>query len=550
MKYLCALVLAVMVLLPATVWGQVGRGSMVALTPHNLSAGGPGTVRASSETEICIFCHAPHNAAPLRPLWNRALPVSSYKIYTSNSLKALPGQPTGSSKLCLSCHDGTIALGSVTSRTQQIQMAGGVITLPAGATNLGTDLSDDHPISFVYDAALVTKNPKLKDPALLPSTVRLDENRNVQCTTCHDAHNNQYGNFLVLSNQNSALCNTCHTMTTVANSDVIQHTTCDNCHQTHTAPSGPYLLVQSKVSTTCLTCHSGAGGANQGSNVNAAVTAGYPHDTGAAVNLSNHIPNNVDCKDCHEPHTMVNGGSAVAAPGKAVSLGKIDGVNIAGAAVNAAQYEYEVCFKCHADNAATLTRNVPRMIAQTNMRLELTSDAVSFHPVAFKGKNTNVPSLRPPYTTNSLILCTDCHGSENSKKAGGSGPNGPHGSANPYVLLARCDTADLTPYSTTAYALCFICHDNTKVVANTGPFPLHSSHVDTDKSPCSACHDSHGVSSAQGTAQHNFGLVNFDTSIVSPDDTTHQISYTHTGVTGQNTCTLKCHGHNHNASPY
>ena len=90
--------------------------SSIIHSPHNLSAGGPGAVRASSEQEICIFCHTPHNAAPIQPLWNRNVPVNAYTVYSSNSLVAVPGQPTGSSKLCLSCHDGTIALGSVLSR--------------------------------------------------------------------------------------------------------------------------------------------------------------------------------------------------------------------------------------------------------------------------------------------------------------------------------------------------------------------------------------------------------------------------------------------------
>ena len=109
-------------------------GISIAVSPHNLSVGGPGAVRAAGENQICIFCHTPHNATPVQPLWNRALPVSSYKVYASNSLKAQPGQPTGASKLCLSCHDGTIALGSVNSRQQPIMMAAGITTLPPAAT--------------------------------------------------------------------------------------------------------------------------------------------------------------------------------------------------------------------------------------------------------------------------------------------------------------------------------------------------------------------------------------------------------------------------------
>ena len=527
----------------------VGMPTSVVNTKHNLSAKGPGSVKAATEQEVCIFCHTPHNANPeQQPLWNRTLPISAYKTYTSNSLKALPGQPTGNSKLCLSCHDGTIALGSVLSRSQQIQMAGAVTTLPPGASNLGTDLSDDHPISFVYDSTLVTKNPKLKDPAQLTGAVRLDGDRNLQCTTCHDAHNNQYGSFLVTSNSNSQLCNTCHTMSQ-SQTQITQHAQCNACHQTHSAPSGPYLLAQAKVSDTCLTCHSGAVGPNQGTNVGAAINAAYSHDTKSAVNLTNHIPNNSDCKDCHEPHTMVETTTPTAAPGLPASLGAIDGVSITGAALKQAQYGYEVCFKCHADNAATLTGTVSRKIVQTNLRLQFAPSAVSFHPVAVKGLNTNVPSLRPPYTITSMVACTDCHGSDSSKAAGGLGGNGPHGSSYPGILLARYDTADFTPYSTTAYALCFNCHDNTQVVADSGPFPWHDTHVNKKTTPCSACHDSHGISSAQGNNINNFALINFDTSICFPDDVTHRLEFDHTG-TGHGTCYVKCHGTNHSGTTY
>ena len=523
-----------------------GVPTSVVNTKHNLSAHGPGTVKATSEQEVCIFCHTPHNATPVQPLWNRTLSLSAYNTYTSNSLKALPNQPTGESKLCLSCHDGTIALGSVASRGQPIQMANGITTLPPGTTNLGTDLSDDHPISFTYDSTLVTKNPKLKSPRALPPTVRLDRNNELQCTTCHDAHNNQFGNFLVMGNDNSALCNTCHTM---GQNQVVQHTTCDTCHRAHTAPSGPYLLAQAKVSDTCLTCHSGGIGANQGANVASGINAVYPHDTRSAVNLANHIPNNSDCKDCHEPHTMAPAIAATPAPGLPPSLGAIDGVSINGASLKQAQFGYEVCLKCHAENAATITGTVSRQITQTNMRLQFAPSAVSFHPVAVKGLNMNVTSLRPPYTITSMIACTDCHGSDTSKAAGGLGANGPHGSSFTGILLARYETADFTPYSTTAYALCFNCHDNTKVVADSGPFPWHDTHVNKSQTPCSACHDSHGISSAQGTALKNATLMNFDTSIVFPEDVTGRLEYNHTGD-GHGTCWVKCHGKNHSGTAY
>src|SRR5215831_3754663 len=52
-------------------------------SPHNLSAGGPGNVHAATEDQVCIFCHAPHNSTPVRPLWNRNMSTEAYTIYTS-----------------------------------------------------------------------------------------------------------------------------------------------------------------------------------------------------------------------------------------------------------------------------------------------------------------------------------------------------------------------------------------------------------------------------------------------------------------------------------
>src|SRR4029077_11329544 len=86
-------------------------------TKHNLSASGPGTLKATTETQVCVFCHTPHGATQgVTPLWNRQLSSQTHTAYTSSSLdaNAIQGsldQPGGSSKLCLSCHDGTLAIG-------------------------------------------------------------------------------------------------------------------------------------------------------------------------------------------------------------------------------------------------------------------------------------------------------------------------------------------------------------------------------------------------------------------------------------------------------
>jgi len=113
-------VLAALLLAALPVPAQAQRTSDVRNTLHNLSASGPGTAKATTENQVCVFCHTPHGADTTeKPLWNRTLAAKTYVVYTSKSLDAETilntslAQPLGSSKLCLSCHDGAMALGSV-----------------------------------------------------------------------------------------------------------------------------------------------------------------------------------------------------------------------------------------------------------------------------------------------------------------------------------------------------------------------------------------------------------------------------------------------------
>jgi len=162
---------------------------------------------------ICIVCHTPHNAvvSPDAPLWNHELTVAAFTLYTSPTLDATDmGQPAGASLLCLSCHDGTVALenfGGTTTGTELI----------TGGALVGTDISNDHPISFTYDATLATTDGGLFDPTTansgLGGTIDADLlfAGQMQCASCHDVHNSGGNTFLLrVDNAASALCLTCH----------------------------------------------------------------------------------------------------------------------------------------------------------------------------------------------------------------------------------------------------------------------------------------------------------------------------------------------------
>lgn len=164
----------------------------------------------SSETwsggKICVVCHTPHNADATvsdAPLWNHDVTSSTFTLYSTGTLDATLGQPASSSKLCLSCHDGTVALDSFGGNT-------GSSTI-SGTTELGTDLSNDHPVSFTYNTALATSDGELEDPATNSTVSGLLFSGNLECASCHDVHNaTGFGKFLRINNAGSALCLTCH----------------------------------------------------------------------------------------------------------------------------------------------------------------------------------------------------------------------------------------------------------------------------------------------------------------------------------------------------
>lgn len=170
------------------------RISDISNTKHNFAANAtvvlPGgkqrQVRATTQNETCVFCHTPHGLPSENEpfLWNRDYSAaSSYSFYDSSSMDAAKvtsataiGKPT---KMCLSCHDGTVAVGAIKvvngkAAADVVAMtgddgltAGGALKdSPTGHGNysLGVDLTNDHPISFVYDSALTTADGELVDP--------------------------------------------------------------------------------------------------------------------------------------------------------------------------------------------------------------------------------------------------------------------------------------------------------------------------------------------------------------------------------------------------
>jgi predicted CXXCH cytochrome family protein len=540
---------------------------------HNLSSAGPGAIRATAESDACIFCHTVHKTTGQNPLWSHAMSgITNYIVYSSPTMKAVVGQPDGASRLCLSCHDGTVALGMVSSRGT-IQMQGGVTKMPSGLSNLGTDLSGDHPISFVYDAKLAQLDGNLKDPATIDHRVKLDHHNELQCTACHDPHDNQFGNFLVMDNTGSVLCLACHVLPNWSGSahamspqplqptssplisasrsrhsaaKTVAENGCANCHDTHFAGSRARLMKHQVPEDNCFNCHGGKSTLKD-------IAAEYS----PMEDPINPAARHVTCSDCHDPHaaattTATRAPLAVASSRTrpAPSLARVAGESASGARIKLVSKEYELCFRCHADSQDRGPAFIRRLIHETNKRILFNPANQSYHPVETTGKNPFVPSLVAPWTTASVVGCTDCHNSDSGPGTGGGGPNGPHGSVFAPLLERELLVTDSNPETAANYALCYKCHSRDNILANQsfnaasslGQERGHRFHIVDQKTACTTCHDSHGVANSRN-------LINFNVDYVTPSASNGRLEYLSTGQ-GSGVCSLTCHGFDHPATSY
>lgn len=188
--------------------------------------------------EICVVCHTPHDAdgntgtgttVTEAPLWNHEISADTvtYAMYSSNGSGTIDGiedtRPTGASRLCLSCHDGTVGIDNYGGGANT-----GAVLPPDSPYFVGTDLTGQHPISITYDNAA--------DPGLHPTDRAITiggytngtvanptrngtidslmlQNGKVQCSSCHDVHNTFVATsvaMLRIDMAGSALCLTCH----------------------------------------------------------------------------------------------------------------------------------------------------------------------------------------------------------------------------------------------------------------------------------------------------------------------------------------------------
>lgn len=336
-------------------------------TKHNFSATPDGsetpsggkvparTVKASSETQVCVFCHTPHDAEATgfaAPLWNRKLSGQTYTPYDSSSMEASGAEltiaPGNNTKLCLSCHDGTMGVDKVNvlngAKNVSIPMASGAspVRVPDSGTgftrSLGTDLKSDHPISFTYDSALANADGELRVPdgvnvgnrvARSPSPKLPLDKSQMQCTTCHDPHLRDRAT----GNGNAKFLRA-------------------NRFQVSQPGGGAFNSTNDII---CLACHDKAGASwAYSAHASSAVAT---HDYKAAAAQQREFPSSLDtpantnpkvwqvsCLNCHDTHTV---------PGaRRLMREGTDSTNSPKTGGNPAIEE--TCYQCHTTSGASI----------------------------------------------------------------------------------------------------------------------------------------------------------------------------------------------------
>ena len=466
------------------------------LGAHDLSMSGGSRIKGRMSA-ACLYCHVPHSGKGRTALWGQTLSSQTYSTYTSTTVKNTTLQPLlgESSSLCLSCHDGTVAVGQVTPY--------GPYLMSGSTQTMGAQLQSSHPFSLqlpMKDASTLVSSLVATQTTADPThSVKLI-NGNVECTSCHDPHIQSIDklspNFLVRDNAKGALCLSCHETaprTVNANSNqlagwstsihanaanMVQSSTgfggyttvaefaCLSCHMPHNG-AGSARLLRASNETDCTGCHSG------GTNVSPVVPnifaefgkgAAHPftsasgsHDASEGVLLNQN--RHATCADCHNSHSAGQVSTFPLPPAIRASQSGVtgisgsDGISVLSPAVN----QFENCLRCHGNSTGKATNpaafgylpiRTAAALDPLNVISELGLTATSSHPVIHDRTSPfSQPSLRA-YMMNLdgitqgrpmgvRILCSDCHNSDDNREFGGGGANGPHGSTFYHILERR-----------------------------------------------------------------------------------------------------------------
>jgi len=600
----------------------LAQAANIRATKHNLSTGGTGTIRASAQDQVCVFCHTPHGAAQSKAVWNRDLAYQAgatfFTLYGSSTLDAVPARPNGAAKLCLSCHDGTIALGSLMNlegaRPATVAMQGGLTSMPAGPTRLGTDLRNDHPVSLVPSTAdPEVRLPPAGDAVKLKEGATSGVRDSVQCTSCHDPHLDTL-KFLVKANTRGALCLTCHVKLgwlgsrheassapyPASGSTTVGDLACLTCHQPHNGEGPTRLLSTRNLSgsplpwaeeNVCFSCHRSGG-----TGVDPLRGGAAPDIQGQWSKASHHpfelktdehqpiftahqpepepvaLPTkHVECPDCHNPHRAIgpDGGAPALLAGASRVRFAWDGGTpftfLANGDSSSTVKEYEICFKCHS-TWTTLDAGTKDKAQEFDPR------GGSFHPVVAAGTNSNTTIMNanlagglglPHLTTTSTVECQDCHASDSLpltvtsvSSYVGSIARGPHGSSiDPAAgysgaLLRARYRVTGSPGTLTTDGELCFICHASAFSSTTTRFTAQSHHKSIGL--CNECHSNiHGTKLGATASNSSYSrLVNFASSVTGSSGTGSPSWTANTGTNNSGSCNLRCHGKTHSPENY
>jgi nitrate/TMAO reductase-like tetraheme cytochrome c subunit len=460
-KILLAMTGALLLLAAGAAFSQQQYSGDV-LGMHNLSVGSGSSIYLPSGNASCTFCHAPHSGlGGVTPLWAQTLSQASYSPYNSTTYHETGNTkpPLGvTSSLCLSCHDGTVAVGQSVPYGR-IPMTGNF----SQGDSFGTDLTSSHPFSLVLpmkDApdlvgSLVSQG-RTADPLQKVKLI----NGNIECTSCHNPHvqaTDQIAqSFLVRDSSSGQMCLACHdpnrvvqgqtnllsgwdssihktaTNRVAAEANVGSYSTvgqnaCTSCHMNHNA-NGPARLLRpatpaapgTDVATqNCMTCHNGGTYLSPAApNIMSEFSkTGHPlpsgnnaHDENEPGVLSNN--RHSTCVDCHSPHASAQvvtfGQPPTIRPSQAgvEGISALDGITPVVPAVN----QYENCLRCHGTGPGKKRLIIygyapMREVANPdflNVISEFTATASSSHPV-FHDRSSPLPQ---PSLLNNMLTIT------------------------------------------------------------------------------------------------------------------------------------------------
>ncbi|MBI3375184.1 MAG: hypothetical protein HY017_25980 [Betaproteobacteria bacterium] len=187
--------------------------------PNVTLTGGRGSVG------LCTFCHTPHSAVSTQLGWNHTL---SKNVFDYGVAATTAGTPypkikgdtyKGPSVKCLSCHDGSVAIGDVASFRQgagvlsadKIGSNGFAVNRQVGASG---NMAGSHPVAMPYplyrtantyngitSGAQLAANDWVPDPTTNNIRLYSDDGAGnivpaakagatgIECSSCHDPHN-------------------------------------------------------------------------------------------------------------------------------------------------------------------------------------------------------------------------------------------------------------------------------------------------------------------------------------------------------------------------